>query len=148
MIICLLKIDWFASFKNIRISLYILYRDFQIHFSIDFSILLKLPFCIENQYKFFYWKSIVFCQQHFLPKIYTKFSIGFTVHFELAILYWKPIQMFPLKINWFLSASFSQWKSRFCIEKQYKCSHWKSIAFCQHHFPTENQYKIFLYIIF
>ena len=112
MIICLLKINWFASFKNIRISLFILYWDFQIHFSIDFAILLKLPFCIENQYKFFYWKSIDFCQQHFLPKIYTKFSIGFTVHFELAILYWKPIQMFPLKINWFLSASFSYWKSK------------------------------------
>ena len=106
-----MKINLFASFKNIRISLYILYRDFQIHFSIDFAILLKLPFCIENQYKFFYWKSIDFCQQHFLPKIYTKFSIGFTVHFELAILYWKLIQMFPLKIDWFLSASFSYWKS-------------------------------------
>ena len=48
--IFLLKINWFSSFKNFRISLYFLYRDFQIHISIDFAILLKLPFLsIENQ---------------------------------------------------------------------------------------------------
>ena len=48
--IFLLKINWFSSFKNFRISLYFLYRDFQIHFSNDFAILLKLPFLsIENQ---------------------------------------------------------------------------------------------------
>ena len=63
--IFLLKINWFASFKNFRISLYFLYRDFQRHFSIDFAILLKLPFYIKNQHKFFYWKSIAFCQHHF-----------------------------------------------------------------------------------
>ena len=61
----LLKNNWFVSFKNSRISLYFLYRDFQRHFSIDFAILLKLPFYIKNQYTFFYWKSIGFCQHHF-----------------------------------------------------------------------------------
>ena len=45
-LICQLQKPW--------ITLNFLYRDFQIHFSIDFAILLKLPFCIENQYKFFY----------------------------------------------------------------------------------------------
>ena len=61
----LLKNNWFVSFKNSRISLYFLYRDFQRHFSIDFAILLKLPFYIKNQYTFFYWKSMGFCQHHF-----------------------------------------------------------------------------------
>ena len=65
MIIFRLKINWFASFKNFRISLYFLYRDFQRHFSIDFAILLKLPFYIKNLYKFFYWKSNGFFQHHF-----------------------------------------------------------------------------------
>ena len=99
---CLLKINWFASSKNIRISLYFLNRDFQISFSTDFAILLKLSICIENQYKVFHWKSIDFCQVHFLLEIYTQFSIWFTVF---------KIQIVPLKINWFLSEVFSQWKS-------------------------------------
>ena len=72
----LLKNYWFVSFKNFRITLYFLYRDFQRHFSIDFAILLKLPFYIKNQYTFFYWKSIGFCRYHFF--------------------YWKSIQNFLL----------------------------------------------------
>ena len=63
--VLLKKNNWFVSFKNFRITLYFLYRDFQRHFSIDFAILLKLPFYIKNQYTFFYWKSIGFCQHHF-----------------------------------------------------------------------------------
>ena len=35
------------------------------YFSIDFTILLNLPFYIKNEYTFFYWKSIGFCQHHF-----------------------------------------------------------------------------------
>ena len=34
----------------------------------------------------------------------------------------------------------------FCIENQGKIFHWKSIDFCQHHFPKENQYKMFYWI--
>ena len=93
----------------------------QRYFSIDFATLLKLQFCIENQYKFFYLKINIFLNATFF--------------------YWKSIQKFLLNLQYILNL-------RFCIEKQYKCSHWKSIAFCQHHFPTENQYKIFLYVIF
>ena len=68
----------------------------QRYFSIDFATLLKLPFCIENQYKFFYWKSIDFCPQHFsIENLYKKF---------------------PLNLQYILNL-------RFCFENQYKCFH-------------------------
>ena len=92
------------------ITLYFLYRDLQWHFSIDFAILLKLPFFIKNQHTFFHWKSIGFASIIFLLKINTKISIELPVHFQPAILYWKRIQFFLLKINWFFSASFFHWK--------------------------------------
>ena len=107
----LLKNNWFVSFKNFRITLYFLYRDFQRHFSHDFAILLKLPFYIKNQYTFFYWKSIGFCRHHFSTENQYKIFYLITVHFQPAILYWKRIQFFLLKINWFFSASFFNWKS-------------------------------------
>ena len=120
----LLKINWFASFKNFRISLYFLYRDFQRHFSIDFAILLKLPFYIKTQYKCFYWKSSAFCQHHFSTenqyKIFYWISCTFsTCDFVLKtnIIFSIENQLiflsifFLLKINWFLPASFFYWKS-------------------------------------
>ena len=131
-LICQLQKPW--------ITLYFLYRDFQRHFFIDFAILLKLPFFIKNQHTFFYWKSIGFASIIFLLKINTKISIELPVHFQPAILYWKRIQFFLLKINWFFSASFFYWKLeviflliliymklRFCIENQWKILYWKSI---------------------
>ena len=69
-------------------------------------------FCYIFEIVILHWKSrknnqLIFVGIIFPKKINTKCSIEFTVHFELAILYWKPIQTFLLKINWFLSASFS-----------------------------------------
>ena len=62
-----LKINWFlsASFSYWKSIIFHWSKSFhafaladQRHFSIDFAIYLKLLFCIENKWKFFYWKSI------------------------------------------------------------------------------------------
>ena len=86
-------------------------------------------------------------------KIYTKFSIGFTLHFELAILHWKPIQIVQLQINWFLSAAFSYWES---IQIFHWSKRFHSFALVDHRhfsidiaiylkllFCIENQWKFF-----
>ena len=136
----LLKNNWFVSFKNLGLPFIFYIGIFKDIFFIDFAILLKLPFFIKNQHTFFYWKSIGFASIIFLLKINTKISIELPVHFQPAILYWKRIQFFLLKINWFFSASFFYWKLeviflliliymklRFCIENQWKILYWKSI---------------------
>ena len=62
-----------------------------------------------------------------------------------------------MKINRILSGTFSTenlykifnwiystfWTCDFVLKTNTKCFHWKSCDFCQHNFPTENQYKIF-----
>ena len=58
----------------------------------------------------------------------------FLVNF-LTIFTKKSMFDFALNLQYILNL----W---FCIENQYKRFHWKSIDFCQDHFPTENQYKI------
>ena len=68
--------------------------------------------CIGRSKIFFYW----FC--------YT---------FEIAILYWKSIQIFLLKINRFLSATFFYWKSiqkisiEFTVHFELAILYWKPI---------------------
>ena len=93
------KNNWFVSFKNFRITLYFLYRDFQRHFSIDFAILLKLPFYIKNQYTFFYWKSIGFCQHHFSTENQYKIFYWITCTFSTCDFVLKTnqkLQDYPL----------------------------------------------------
>ena len=95
--VLLKKNNWFVSFKNFRITLYFLYRDFQRHFSIDFAILLKLPFYIKNQYTFFYWKSIGFCQHHFSTENQYKIFYWITCTFSTCDIVLKTNIIFSIE---------------------------------------------------
>ena len=131
---------------NFRITLYFLYRDFQRHFSIDFAILLKLPFYIKNQYTFFYWKSIGFCQHHFSTENQYKIFYWITCTFSTCDFVLKTNTIFSienqliflstifrLKISTKLSIEctvhfkllFDERDALFCVENQYKYFNWK-----------------------
>ena len=111
----LLKINWFASFKNFRISLNFLIGIFKDIFLLILLYFWNCHFILKTNTNFSIENQLLFASIIFLLKINTKISIELPVHFQLAILYWKSIQFFLSKINWFLSASF------FSIENQLSC---------------------------
>ena len=94
----LLKNNWFVSFKNFRITLYFLYRDFQRHFSMILLYFWNCHFIWKTNH-FSIENQLVFASIIFLLKINTEFSIELPVHFQPALLYWKLIQFFLLKIT-------------------------------------------------
>ena len=95
-------------------------------------------FSIENHYEFFHWKSS-FCKHHFFLKTNTKFYIQFTVYFEFAILFWKSIQIFLLKIKRFLSASNSRYWNSIANFYLIYGTFWTTIWWYRSSFCVENQ---------
>ena len=111
---------------------------------------MKLPFCIENQCNFFYWKSIDFCPQHFSTEnlykifywIYSKFwTCDFVLKtntnvsienqkFFMIIFLLEINTKFPIQFTVHFELLFDDRKAPFCVENQYN---WKSVCFRTHH---------------
>ena len=115
---------------NFRITLYFLYRDFQRYFSIDFAILLKLPFYIKNQ-SFFYWKSIGFCQHHFFTENQYRIFYWITCTFSTCAFVLKTNTIFSIE-NQFIFLSiifFLKISTNFSIECTFHFSFLFSFSF-------------------
>ena len=98
----LLKINWFTSFKNFRISLNFLIGIFKDIFLLILLYFWNCHFILKTNTNFSIENQLLFASIIFLLKINTKISIELPVYFQLVILYWKSIQFFLLKINCFI----------------------------------------------
>ena len=121
MIIFLLKINWFASFKNFRISLYFFIGIFKDIFLLILLYFWNCHFILKTNTNFSIENQLVFASIIFLLKINTKFSIEF-------ITLSKHFHAFALVDQRHFSINFAIYlKLRFCIENEWSFFYWKSI---------------------
>ena len=99
-----MKTNTNVSIKNQLIFVRIIFllkinTKFPIEFTVHFELLFddrKALFCVENQYKYFNWKSVCFGPLHFSTENQYDYH-------RQDCLYWKSMKMCLLKINWFAS---------------------------------------------